>query len=112
MGAEGAGSHRGKAVKKELIFVVVLGFALIAFDYPRPDTPSRVLQAEVMSVEDAPEGNGWRLIGLKLPNGYEIRVKTLVPFFYRVGYTAHVGVYERRIFPDIVDVVPPPDGAN
>ncbi len=99
-------------MKKELIFVFVLGLVLFAFDYPRPDTPNRVLQAEVLSVEDAPEGKGWRLIGLKLPDGQETRVKTLVPFFYRVGYSAYVGVYERRIFPDIVDLVGPPDDTN
>lgn len=99
-------------MKKELIFVLVVGLALLAFDYPRPDEPSRVLEAEVLAVEDAPEGNGWRLIRLKLPNGHEITVRTLAPFFYRAGYRAHVGVYERRIFPDILDLVAPPDGAT
>lgn len=99
-------------MKKELIFVLIVGLVLLAFDYPRPDEPARVVEAMVLSVEDAPEGNGWREIELKLTTGHEITVKTLVPFFYRVGYVAHVGVYERRIFPDIVDMVSPPDEAG
>ncbi len=98
-------------MKRELIFVLLIGLAVLAFDYPRPDEPTRVVEAMVLSVEDAPEGNGWRLVTVKLTSGHEITIKTLVPFFYRVGYVAHVGVYERRIFPNIVDLVSPPDGA-
>lgn len=96
-------------MKRELLFVALIGLALLAFDYPRPSEPARVVEAMVMSVEDAPEGNGWRNITVKLTSGHEITIKTLVPFFYRVGYIAHVGVYERRIFPNIVDLVSPPD---
>lgn len=99
-------------MKKELIFVFIIGLALLAFDYPRPSEPARVVEAMILSVEDAPEGNGWRLVTVKLTSGHEITIKTLVPFFYRVGYIAHVGVYERRIFPNIVDLVAPPDGAT
>ncbi len=99
-------------LKRELVFVVLIGLALLALDYPRPDTPGTILEAEVLSVEDAPEGNGWRVLLLRLPDGEEVAVKTLVPFFYRVGYRAHVGVFERRIFPDIMDLVAPPDGAT
>lgn len=99
-------------MKREIIFVLLIGLALLALDYPRPDTPSTILEAEVLSVEDAPEGNGWRLLTLRLPGGDEIEVKTLVPFFYRIGYRAHVGVFERRIFPDVMDLVAPPDGAT
>lgn len=97
-------------MKRELIFVLLIGLAVLAFDYPRPDEPTRVVEAMVLSVEDAPEGNGWRLVTVKLTSGHEITIKTLVPFFYRVGYIAHVGVYERRIFSNIVDLVSPPDG--
>ncbi|MBO6504574.1 MAG: hypothetical protein JJ850_04225 [Kordiimonadaceae bacterium] len=99
-------------MKRELLFVALIGLAVLAYDYPRPDEPDQVVEAMVLSVEDAPEGNGWRLITVKLTSGHDITIKTLVPFFYRVGYIAHVGVYERRIFPDIVDLVAPPDGAT
>lgn len=98
-------------MKRELVFVLLFGLAVLALDYPRPQEPTTVIEAIVVSVEDAAEGNGWRDIVVKMPDGRDVPIKTLAPFFYRVGYRAHVGVYERRIFPDIYDVVAPPDGA-
>jgi len=96
-------------MKKELIFVVIVGLSILAFDYQRPDTHSRILKAEVVSLEVAPEGNGWRLITVKMSDGSEQTIKTLVPFFYKPGYLAHVGVFERRIFPDELDFVATPE---
>ncbi len=99
-------------MKRELIFVVLVGIALLGWDYSRPSEPTKVVEAVVLSVEDTPEGNGWREIVVKLPDGRDVTIKTLAPFFYRVGYNAHVGVYERRIFPDVYDVVSPDDRAS
>jgi len=96
-------------MKKELIFVVVAGLILLGFDYQRPDKHSRIHKAEVVSLEDAAEGNGWRLITVKMSDGSEQTIKTLVPFFYKPGYLAHIGVFERRIFPDVLDFVATPD---
>ena len=94
-----------------MIFVLLVGLAILAFDYLRPQDPAEVVEAVVLSVEDAEEGNGWRNIVVKMPDDRDVTIKTLAPFFYRVGYRAHVGIYKRRIFPDIYDVVAPPDGA-
>ncbi len=96
-------------MKKELIFVVIVGLVLLGFDYQRPDTHSRILKAEVISLAEAPEGNGWRLITVKMSDGSEQSIRTLVPFFYKPGYLAHVGVFERRIFPDELDFIATPD---
>jgi len=96
-------------MKKELLFVVVVGLILIGFDFQRPDTYSQVIKVEVLSLAVAPEGNGWRLITVKMPDGSEQTIKTLVPFFYKAGYLAHVGVFERRIFPDELDFVATPE---
>ena len=98
-------------MKRELIFVLLIGAVVLAFDYPRPQEPAEVIEAVVLSVEDAEEGNGWRHIVVKMPDDSNLTIRTLAPFFYRVGYRAHVGKYKRRIFPDVYDVVAPPDGA-
>lgn len=96
-------------MKKELLFVVVVGLILLALDYQRPDTHSRIMKAEVLALAAAPEGNGWRLITVKMSDGREQTIKTLVPFFYKPGYLAHIGVFERRIFPDVLDFVATPE---
>lgn len=96
-------------MKKELIFVVVVGLILLGFDYQRPSSHSRVIKVEVLSLSAAPEGSGWRLITVKMPDGSEQTIKTLVPFFYKAGYLAHVGVFERRVFPDVLDFITTPE---
>lgn len=96
-------------MKKELIFVVVVGLILLGFDYQRPETHSRVIKVEVLALAVAPEGNGWRLITVKMPGGREQTIKTLVPFFYKPGYLAHIGVFERRIFTDELDFIATPE---
>lgn len=95
-------------MNKELIFVLIVGLALLAFDYQRPGLPSEVITAEVVAVEDAPEGKGWRLVTVDLPDGSRLTVKTLAPFFYKAGYPAYVGVFKHRIFPDELDLVSSP----
>jgi hypothetical protein len=99
-------------MKKELIFVVVVGLILLGFDYQRPDTHSRVIKVEVLVLAVAPEGNGWRLITVRMPDGSEQTIKTLVPFFYKPGYLAHIGVFERRIFPDELDFIATPEALS
>lgn len=96
-------------MKKELIFVVVVGLILLGFDYQRPANHSQVVKVEVLSLSVAPEGQGWRLITVRMPDGREQTIKTLVPFFYKAGYLAHVGVFERRIFPDELDFISTPE---
>ena len=96
-------------MKKEIIFVVVIGLILLGFDYERPAKHSRIIKVEVVSLEVAPQGNGWRLITVKMPDGSTQTIKTLVPFFYKSGYLAHLGVFERRIFPDELDFVATPE---
>lgn len=96
-------------MKKEIVFVVVVTLILLGFDYERPAKHSGVIKVEVLSLEVAPEGNGWRLITVKMPDGTTKTIKTLVPFFYKPGYLAHVGVFKRRIFPDELDFIATPD---
>ncbi len=96
-------------MKKEIIFVVVVVLVLLGFDYERPVKHSSIIKVEVLSLEEAPQGNGWRLITVKMPDGSTQTIKTLVPFFYKSGYLAHLGVFKRRIFPDELDFVATPD---
>lgn len=95
-------------MKRELIFVALVGLALLAWDYQRPSEPTEVLRVEILSLAEAPEGKGWRLIAVRMPDGGEQVIRTLTPFFYKPGYLAHVGRYDRRIFPDIYDFVATP----
>ncbi len=96
-------------MKKELIFVLFVGLLVLGFDYPRPDRPSVILEAEVVSVKDAPKGGGWREVAVLMPGGETRFITTLAPFFYKPGYVAFVGIFERRFFPDVLDVVSPPN---
>lgn len=95
-------------MRKELIFVIVVGLALLVYDFQRPSEPSEILTVEIVSLEAAPEGKGWRLISVRMPDGSERTIKTLAPFFYKPGYLAHVGVFKRRVYPDIYDLVATP----
>lgn len=96
---------RENTVKRFTLLLAVLLLALAAYDYGLPHTPSRIIEVQVRALMDAPEGGGWRLIDVALPDGTQMRIKTVTPFFYRAGYNAHVGVYERIFFPDVYDFV-------
>lgn len=96
-------------MKKPLTFTILIIVVLVWLDFRVPPIPSRTIEASVVSVSDAPEGDGWRRIVVVLPDGSERTIETLAPFFYRSGYTAFVAVYERTLFPDIYDFVSPPD---
>ncbi|WP_262693518.1 hypothetical protein [Kordiimonas aquimaris] len=96
-------------MRKVLIFVVSVTVLLGWLDYRMPTTPSAVIEVTVVSVNDAPKGNGWRYIAVAFPDGSERTIETLVPFFYRSGYAAYVAAYERILFPDLYDFISPPD---
>ncbi|WP_020398478.1 hypothetical protein [Kordiimonas gwangyangensis] len=73
------------------------------FTFRLPEVPTRVVTAEVVSLEDL-EG-GWRAITVKFKDGRLERIETLTPFFFKPGYPVHVGVYERLLFADHYDIV-------
>lgn len=81
-------------------FAAGLWYALII-----PGEPSIIVQAEVLALEDVPDGNGLRRIQVRLPDGEEAWIVTLAPFFYKVGYTANVAIYEPLLGPPHYDVV-------
>lgn len=99
-------------MKKELIFVLIVGLALLLYDYQRPTEPGEVYEVRVVSLADAPRGSGWRLITVELPDGTRRMVETLAPFFYKPGYPAYIGVYRRKIFADIYDFVAESENQN
>lgn len=68
-----------------------------------PEVPTRVVTAEVVALEDGE--NGWRTITVKFEDGRVERIETLAPFFFKPGYKARVGVYERLLLPDHYDIV-------
>lgn len=70
-----------------------------------PTQPTRILEAEVLSLVDVPERPGRRVITVKFEDGHEEAIETLTPFFYKPGYTARIGVFERTLFPDVYDFV-------
>jgi len=70
-----------------------------------PAKPSRIVEAEVLSLVDVPDRPGRRVITVKFEDGREEAIETLTPFFYKPGYTAKIGVFERTLFPDIYDFV-------
>lgn len=70
-----------------------------------PDHPTHIVEAEVLSLRDVPDRPGRRIIAVRFEDGRELEIETLTPFFYRPGYTAKVGVFERTLFPDVYDFV-------
>jgi len=70
-----------------------------------PAEPSYILQAEVLALYDVEGSHGLRGIIVKFPDGSERTIETLVPFFYKPGYSANVAVYERILFADLYQIV-------
>ena len=91
-----------------MIFAAVIVALLMLFDYRVPSGASQIVEVTIISVADAPQGNGWRRIVVKMPDGSERAIETLVPFYYKPGYGAHVGIYPRIFFADIYDFVSSP----
>ncbi|TNE63469.1 MAG: hypothetical protein EP335_09345 [Alphaproteobacteria bacterium] len=73
-----------------------------------PDKPARVVEVTVLALEDAPDGIGARHITVRFPDGTERVIETLAPFFYKPGYIARVGIFERPLFEDVYDFVADP----
>ena len=92
--------------------VAALLIVLLAawFTLRLPEVPSRVVPAEVISLEDGEDG--WRIITVKFKDGGVERIETLAPFFFKPGYTAYVAVYERFLLPDHHDIVSAPEAAS
>jgi hypothetical protein len=86
-------------------FVAALLIVVLAawFTLKLPEIPTRVVTAEVVSLEDLEDG--WRVITVRFEDGRLERIETLVPFFFKPGYKARVGIYERVILPDHYDIV-------
>jgi hypothetical protein len=94
-------------VKQAILALVAIVCALIVlYSLSRvPEHPARVLEVEVLALRDVPEQPGRRVITVKMENGSTREIETLTPFFYRPGYTASLGVFERTLFPDVFDFV-------
>lgn len=61
---------------------------------PKASEPTMTINAEILALEDVAGADGLRRIQVKLPDGEVVWIETLAPFFYRVGYTAKLAVYE------------------
>lgn len=70
-----------------------------------PAKPSITMVAEIVKLEDVPDGKGRRLITVRFADGKERTIETLAPFFFKPGYKAKVGIFERTLFPDVYDIV-------
>ncbi|WP_286829156.1 MULTISPECIES: hypothetical protein [Kordiimonas] len=70
-----------------------------------PAKPSITMVAEVVKLEDVRGGKGRRLITVRFADGQERTIETLAPFFFKPGYKAKVGIFERTLFPDVYDIV-------
>ncbi len=70
-----------------------------------PSQPSITVVAEIVKLEDVPGGKGRRLITVRFADGQERTIETLAPFFFKPGYKARVGIYERPLFDDVYDIV-------
>lgn len=77
----------------------ILGIALALFVGfwflgNKSSEPTMYIEAEILALEDVVGTAGLRRIQVKLPDGDIMWIETLAPFFYRVGYTAKLAVYE------------------
>lgn len=98
-------------MKKWLLLILLTVSVLIVFDYTTPRPNGEHIEVTIVSVADAPRGNGWRHIAVKMPEGHsdrELMIETLAPFFYQPDYTAWLGVNERYLFSDTYDFISPP----
>lgn len=91
-------------MKHTFVGVTVIGLLLL-LAYQTPSKPDRTIKVSIVSLEDIEDGNGLRHITVRMPDGDEVLIETLVPFFYKEGYEAKLAVYERFLFPDIHDLV-------
>jgi hypothetical protein len=90
--------------KKLVIFAGIWAVIAIYFLAHVPDEPTRVMDAKVVALEDL-DDRGNRLITVEFPDGSQLAIETTVPFFYKVGYTAHIAVHERYLFPDVYRIM-------
>jgi len=95
-------------MRKIFIPIVLIAVFIAWTDYRAMMTSSQIIEVTIVSVGDDPKGNGWRRIVVTLPDGKQHTIETLVPFFYRPGHKAFVGVSGRVLFLDIYDFVAPP----
>ena len=86
-----------------LMFAALLVIGAVWFAFRLPEAPTRVMTAEVVALEDGV--GGWRTITVRFENGRIEKIETLAPFFFKPGYKARVGVYERYLLPDHYDIV-------
>lgn len=93
--------------KKLIILLCLVGLVSVALWQfsRRPAKPVLTFNVEIVSLRQAGDSSGWRHITVRFQNGEERTIKTLTPFFFKPGYTARIGVYERFLFPDIYDFV-------
>lgn len=70
-----------------------------------PATPTITVVAEIVKLEDVPGGKGHRLITIRFADGQERTIETLAPFFFKPGYKAKVGIFERPLFGDVYDII-------
>jgi len=106
-GARAQGVIEGVKLKNIIYLGVAIALAAVALNKlsERPAQPSRIVDAEVIALSEDAEILGLRHITLRFEDGSERTIETYAPFFYRIGYTAHVGIFERTLLDDIYDVV-------
>lgn len=95
-------------MKKQQIFgLALVGAILLAGWYfsQVPTKPTLTVVAEIVALEDVPGGSGRRLITVRFADGSERTIETLAPFFFKPGYKAKVGVFERTFFDDVYDII-------
>lgn len=85
------------------LILLIAGFAIL--DHQRPTEPVETWAVVVLTLKNAPQGNGHRIIGVRMPGGIERTIETLTPFYYRPGDTAYLARFDRQLFPDIYDFV-------
>ena len=69
--------------------VLVIGFSFFVIV---PEKHIGVIQVEVLALEDVVGGQGLRRIKVRMPDGKIVWIETLVPFFYKEGYSANLAV--------------------
>ncbi|NVJ69380.1 MAG: hypothetical protein HWE08_03440 [Alphaproteobacteria bacterium] len=93
--------------KQQLFGLLLAGACLFGVWYfsKLPTKPTLTVVTEIVALEDVPGGNGRRLITVRFADGSERTIETLAPFFFKPGYKAKVGVFERTFFDDVYDII-------
>lgn len=81
-------------MKLKIIGSIAIAIGIFWLMPNKSTEPAMYIEAEILALEDVAGTAGLRRIQVKFPDGKIVWIETLVPFFYRVGYTAKLAVYE------------------